>query len=156
MTSYQANFPSHHTRDRHVGFPFAWEGVGKSNKIFHNFLFTSYHITKLQMSGKNITIHTWWKLQIIPWCKPQAFVVFLHTALYERKPRDVATPWARKCVPLRANPLYCIINVYKFMELPICSVLWQLRVSADRYITEMAGMIITLSGSSSQEEHLFI
>ena len=58
VTSDQANFASHHTRDHHVGFPLAWEGIGKSNKTFHNFLFSSYHITKLQLSGKNIITHT--------------------------------------------------------------------------------------------------
>ena len=26
VTSYQANFASHHTRDRHVGFLLAWNG----------------------------------------------------------------------------------------------------------------------------------
>ena len=33
MTSYLANFASHHTRDRHVGFLLAWNGIGKHNKM---------------------------------------------------------------------------------------------------------------------------
>ena len=31
--SYQANFASHYTRDRHVDFLFIFEGKGKSNKM---------------------------------------------------------------------------------------------------------------------------
>ena len=37
VTSYQAYFASH-TRDRHVGFLFARDGIGKHNKMFRNFL----------------------------------------------------------------------------------------------------------------------
>ena len=47
VTSYQANFASHRTRVRHVGFLFTSDGIGKSNKMFHYFLFSSFHITKL-------------------------------------------------------------------------------------------------------------
>ena len=32
-TSYQANFASHPTRNRHVGFLLAWHGIGKYNKM---------------------------------------------------------------------------------------------------------------------------
>ena len=66
VTSYKANFASHHTRDRHVGFQFTCEGIGKSNKMYHYFLFSSYHITKLQPSDKNINTHTRMKFQILP------------------------------------------------------------------------------------------
>ena len=38
MTSYQANFASHHTKDRHVGFLLAWHGIGKHNKASHFYL----------------------------------------------------------------------------------------------------------------------
>ena len=55
VTSYQANFASHHTHDRHVGFPS--HGIGKHNKMFCYFLFSSYHIIKLQLSDKNISTH---------------------------------------------------------------------------------------------------
>ena len=58
VTSYQANFASHHTRDRHVGFLFTFEGIGKSNKMYHYLLFSSYRITKLQPSDKNINTYT--------------------------------------------------------------------------------------------------
>ena len=47
VTSYQANFASHHSRDRHVGFLLAWNGKGKHNKMSRYFLFSSYHNTKL-------------------------------------------------------------------------------------------------------------
>ena len=33
VMSYQANFASHHTHDRHVGFPLAWQAIGKHNKM---------------------------------------------------------------------------------------------------------------------------
>ena len=58
VTSYQANLASHHNRHRHFGFLFTCKGIGKSNKMFHNFLFSSYHIAKLQPSDKNISTHT--------------------------------------------------------------------------------------------------
>ena len=58
VMSYQANFASHQTRDRHVGFLLAWQGLGKHNKISRYFLLSSYHNTKLQQSDKNISIHT--------------------------------------------------------------------------------------------------
>ena len=57
VTSYQVNFASHHTRDRHVGFLFTQSSIGKYNKISHYCLFRSYHNTKLQLSDKNIA-HT--------------------------------------------------------------------------------------------------
>ena len=58
VTSYQANFASHHTRDRHVGFLTPQAGMGKYNKMSQNFLFSSYHNTKLQPSDENISTHT--------------------------------------------------------------------------------------------------
>ena len=58
MKSYQANFASHHTRDRHVGFFFAPDGIGKQNKMSYFFFLNLYHNTKLQLSDKNITTHT--------------------------------------------------------------------------------------------------
>ena len=47
VMSYQANFASHHTRNRHVGFLLAWHGIEKYNKMFPYFLFSSYYNTKL-------------------------------------------------------------------------------------------------------------
>ena len=44
VTSYQANFASHHTHDRHVGFLLEWQGKEKHNTMFS---FSSYHNTKL-------------------------------------------------------------------------------------------------------------
>ena len=93
MTSYQANFASYRTRDRYVGFLFTCVGIGKSNKMSHNFLFISYHVTKLQPSDKNINTQTRMKFQILSWSKSKVlpfFVAFLHTTLCNRKPRDFA------------------------------------------------------------------
>ena len=58
MTSYQANVASHLTRGRHVGFLSKQSGIGKYNQMSQNFLFDSYHYTKLQQSDKNICAHT--------------------------------------------------------------------------------------------------
>ena len=55
IEDYQANFISHHTRDRHVGFRLAWHGIGKHNKMSRYSLFSSYRNSKLQQSDKNIT-----------------------------------------------------------------------------------------------------
>ena len=109
LTSYQAIFASHHTRDRHVGFQFTCEGIGKSNKICHYFLFSSYHKTKLQPSDKNINTHTRMKFQILPWSKskvPASFVVYLHTALCKRKPSDFENR-ARLIACRVVQTLYC-------------------------------------------------
>ena len=37
VTSYQADFASHRTFDRHVGFLLVWCGIGKHNKMSRNF-----------------------------------------------------------------------------------------------------------------------
>ena len=39
VTLQQANFASHHTRERHIGFLCTRNGIGKDNKIFCYFLF---------------------------------------------------------------------------------------------------------------------
>ena len=109
MTSYQANFASRHTRHRHVGFLFTCERIGKSNKMFHYFLFSSYHITKLQPSDKNINTHTQMKFQILPWNKSKvlAFFVIFSIPRCATGNQGILQNRARvKCVPRRANPLY--------------------------------------------------
>ena len=58
MTSHQADFASHCTFDRHVRFLRPWRGIGKHKKMSRNFLFSSYHNTKLQPCDKNISTHT--------------------------------------------------------------------------------------------------
>ena len=59
LTSYQANFASHHTRDRHIGFLFTKSGIGKYNRMACYFLFSSYHNVKFQLNDKNIILeHT--------------------------------------------------------------------------------------------------
>ena len=37
VTSYQANFASHCTFDRHDGFLFVWRGIGKHKEMSRNF-----------------------------------------------------------------------------------------------------------------------
>ena len=61
---YQANFASHHTRNRPVGFFLAWHGIGKYNKMFCYSLFSLYYNTKLKQRDKNISTHTQWKFWI--------------------------------------------------------------------------------------------
>ena len=104
---YRANFATHHTCDRHASFLFAWEDIGKSNKIFHNFLFSTYHITKLQPSGKNITTHSL-KIATLHEVNPKLSVFLLFFSIpccqMETK-RCCHTLCACKCVPRRANPL---------------------------------------------------
>ena len=39
-------------------FPFCTDDIGKHNKMFCNFLFRLYHKTKLQLSGRNISAHS--------------------------------------------------------------------------------------------------
>ena len=79
-------------------FHAAQDDIGKNNKMFH----------KLQLSNKNISTYTLLKFQILPLSKSNfqaIFVVFPHTALYKRKPRDVAKAFTLTCVPCRANCL---------------------------------------------------
>ena len=57
VTSYQTNFASHHTRDRHVGFLSAWHGIGNTTKwpvTFH----LVHTTTPNYQSEKNISTHT--------------------------------------------------------------------------------------------------
>ena len=67
VTSYQANFASHHTCDRHVGFLAPLSGIEKHNKMSHNFSYSSYHNTELQLSDKNISTHIQVKFKILSW-----------------------------------------------------------------------------------------
>ena len=89
--------------------------IEKYNQISQNFLFTSYHNTKLQLSDKNISTHIQVKFKILLWSESKViayFVVFLNTALYKRKPRSGAKSYACKCLPRRANPLFRMQNGY--------------------------------------------
>ena len=59
---------------------FTCDGIGKSNKMLLYFLFSSYHISRIQQSDKNISTHTRMNFQILPWSKSKVlafFVVFL-------------------------------------------------------------------------------
>ena len=64
VTSFQADFASHHTCDRHVGFLFARYCKTQQNAPF--LLFSSFDIIKYQLSDKNIRTHTRLKFQIPP------------------------------------------------------------------------------------------
>ena len=55
MTSYQAHFASHHTRDRHVGFLFARHGIGEHNKMSGYFLLSSHTINDNDMLSYSLT-----------------------------------------------------------------------------------------------------
>ena len=58
VSSYQANFESQQTRDRHIGFLFAWDGIGNHNEMFQYISSSPYYITKLQLIDRNISTHT--------------------------------------------------------------------------------------------------
>ena len=88
VTSYQANFASHHTRDCHDGFLFTRSGIGKCNKMSRYFLFNSYHNTKLQLSDEKISTHSFEILILsMKWIKSfkRFLVVFLYTASYKKE-----------------------------------------------------------------------
>ena len=56
----QANFASHPTRDRHVGFLLRGRVWENTTKCLVTFFFSSYHITILRQSDKNIKhTHSW-------------------------------------------------------------------------------------------------
>ena len=102
----------------------------KNNKMFLYVLSSSYHITKLQTSGKNITTRARLKFQILSLSKSkvQAFFIFIyffyfillyyyyyffflmlmffhvfpHTALYKTRPRNVGN-----CARVRR---YCVVQ----------------------------------------------
>ena len=57
-TSYQANFASHHTRNRQVGFLLAWHGIGKCSKMFRYFLFNTTIPNYRPNSVTRILAHT--------------------------------------------------------------------------------------------------
>ena len=57
VTSYEANFASHHTCDCHVGFLLAWRGIGKHNKMPHYFYLVHTTISNYNRVTK-ISTHT--------------------------------------------------------------------------------------------------
>ena len=108
MTSYQVNFASHHTHDRHVGFLFAHDGV-EEHKLFRYFLFSSYYITKLQLRDKNISKHNRFKFK------------YVHEVnrCTKRKPSNAANRAHIGEYPRRANPLYeVILTQYQHAMMP--------------------------------------
>ena len=91
VTSYQANFANPYTHDSLVGFLFFHSGIGKHKKVSQDFSYSSYHNTKLQLSDKYISTHTWVKFKILLWSESKiiaCFVVFLHTALYKKETNE--------------------------------------------------------------------
>ena len=59
MTSYQVNFASHHTRDRHVGFlSIQCSAILENTTKCAITLISSCHNTKLQLSDKYNSTHS--------------------------------------------------------------------------------------------------
>ena len=59
----------------------------KYNQISQDFLFSSYHNTKLQLNDKNIRAHTQVKFKILLWSESKMiayFIVFLQKETKER------------------------------------------------------------------------
>ena len=107
VTSYQINFASHHTSDRHVGFLSTWDDIGKSNKMLHYFWLSSYHITKLQQSDKNISAHSGFKFQMIPFIKwkVRAFFVVFSIPCCTKGNKEILQNHVCKCILCCTNPL---------------------------------------------------
>ena len=105
VTSYQANFASPRPRDRHVGFLSPQSGIGKHNKMPQNFSFSLYPNTKLQLSDKNISLHTWVKFEILLWRESKITVRFPY-AVQKGNQGAGQTSCAYKYVPRGANPLH--------------------------------------------------
>ena len=102
------------------------EVLEKNNKMSHYFSSSSYHITKSQLIDKNITpphTHTHTDKMSNPSMKQikssSVSVVFLHTALYKRKPRYVETS--------------CAIDAYRVVQtlliMALLALLTELRAS---------------------------
>ena len=112
VTSYQANFASHRTHDHHVGFLFTCKGIGKSNKMFPNFLFSSYHITKLQLSDKYIKTHIRMKFQMLSWRKLKVLANFCCSSPYhavQKKSKRFLKNRARVSACRVVQTLYCLV-----------------------------------------------
>ena len=111
VTSLQAIFASHHTRDRHVGFIFTWSGIGKYNKTSWNFLFDSYHgpnykwVTRISAYTLGWNFNSFRKV----YQKFKRFFVFFFSILRhtERKPSGMAKSCIYRRVPCHANLLLC-------------------------------------------------
>ena len=105
--SYQANFASHHTYDRHVGFIFARNGIGKYNKLSCYFLLSSCHNTKLQLRDKNITTHIRLNPDMKQITRNSVFCCFFSIPCHtKRKPRGGTESCAYRCVARCANTLF--------------------------------------------------
>ena len=120
VMSYEANFASHHTCDRHAGFLFAWSGIGKYNKMSLYFLFSSYHNTKLQL--RNISPHTlgwnfksWYEVNQ----KKECFLLFFSTPRHtKRKPRGGTT----ESHAWKVRTASCKPSVYGYFNFLDCAV----------------------------------
>ena len=114
MTSYQANFASHHIRNRHVGFLFIWGGIWKYNKMYRYFFYSDHIIIPNCNWVTRILAHTlgrnFYSFYEVNY-KFKPFLLFFsiphHT---KRKPSSEAKLCAYGCVPCCANPLYMFCN----------------------------------------------
>ena len=107
MTSYQANFASHPTRNRHVGFLFHGRVYENTTKCLVSFYLVHITIPNYDRVTR-ILKHTRGRIKS---CykvnqKKQQFLLFFsiphHT---KRKQRIGSKSYAYGCVPRRANPL---------------------------------------------------
>ena len=114
VTSYQANFASHHTRNRHVGFFFTWSDIGKYNKMSRYFLFSSVHtiipnynwVTRILANTLSWNFYSFY--EVSKKFKRFFFLFFFfciprHT---KRKPSFGAKSCTNWCVLCCSNPLY--------------------------------------------------
>ena len=109
VTSYQANFASHHTHNRHVGFLLAWRGIGKYNKMFRYFFLVN--TIPNYNSVIRILAHTLGG-NFESFCevnqKLKHFLFFSIPHHSKRKPGGRAKSRAYRYIPRRPNPLYAI------------------------------------------------
>ena len=145
MTSYQADFASHRTFDRHVGFLFAWCGIGKHKKMTRNYQLNSYHNTKITSSEKNKSTYSRLKLNFchegiqkkkgsLVFCFPQYHAVrtytrtilpclvvsFLHCAVLRKTTKH---PFIVEFLHVR-NYNFNRVCVLLFLSLYVILVLW--------------------------------
>ena len=114
VTSYEANFASHHTCDCHVGFLLAWRGIGKHNKMPHYFYLVHTTISNYNRVTK-ISAHTpvgnfksfcEVNQKFKHFCFFFVFLFFLYTTPYKRKPNGKAKSCAYICAYHIVQTLY--------------------------------------------------
>ena len=112
VTSYQANFASHPSCDRYVGFLIiAWavKLIGKYNKMSWYFLFSSYHNIIYDRVTRILKHTLGWNFKFcykVNQKKKQVLLFFYIPGHAERKPRSGAKLYVYMCVTRRTNPLF--------------------------------------------------